>query len=497
MGGPYEKIFMFVLILLVILTSVNQAFAASGFSLAQGEISGNYLDNALLKEFFKNIKIEANFSQQQKKYTLFGTVQVESPQYEYPDGSDLYVGSDKGNGTITGEYDPLTGGFYGQLHYEAKFSGAVGSSTLTATVSYVDCDFTGVANPGDTNLVLSFIGKDLNKNKDVTFTTTFILQGSLPFTQITTDPTEEPEETKEYVETPQATPIKLKDSGAAFSDLSGQVEVLIPKGYDKYGKPDYGVDPSNIGYEDADWTFAKLDMPLPVDTIIKTSERSSVILSFADMTTFTMKPETMIILSPPTAKDSQFKLLVGTLWVNIKKMLKDGSMDIEMSQAIAGARGTTFVLEDDGKTSTLKVIEGTVEYTSKTTGESVMVEGGETVSATADGLGEIEEFDVEAEAAEWAEYGAKMPSEGFPLWAILAIGGGVALIAVIVIIAALSSRKKRKTAAATHPAYAQGAYPPPEQSPNPAAQSGFCTQCGAPLSQGATFCTKCGKKLGI
>lgn len=488
-----KKVFVCVLILLVMLTNANLAFAASEFSLAQGEISGNYLDNALLKEFFKNVKIEANFSEQQQKYMLSGTAQVESPQYEYPDGNDRYIGTDMGNGTITGEYDPLTGGFYGQVHYEAKFSGAVGSSTLTATVSYVDCDFTGIANPGDTNIMLSFIGKDLNKNKDVDFSTTFIVQGSLPFTQITTEPTEEPEETEEPEDTiePQATPSKaqLPDSGTRFSDLSGQVEMLFPTEYDGNGEPIFGDEES--------WVFCELDMEIPVGTKIKTSNRSSAILSFSDMTTFVMGPESIIILSKPTEKKSQFELLGGQLWTNFKKMMKDGSMDIEMSQAIAGARGTTFVLEDDGTTSTLKVIEGTVEFTSKTNGESVMVEGGETVSATADGLGEIEEFDVEAEAEEWAEYGAKMPSEGFPLWAILAIGGGVALIAVIVIIAAVSSRKKRKAAAATHPAYAQGAYPPPAQSPNPAAQSGFCTQCGAPLSQGAAFCTNCGKKTGI
>lgn len=190
--------------------------------------------------------------------------------------------------------------------------------------------------------------------------------------------------------------------------------------------------------------------------------------------------------------DSQFKLLVGNLWVNVKKMLKDGSMDIEMSQAVAGIKGTTFVLEEDGETSILKVIEGMVEFTSKVTGESILVEGGETVSATEDGLGEVGKFDVNAEMAGWAAYGAKTPSEGFPLWAILTIGAGVALIAVIVVIAAASRRKKR--AAAAQPAYAQGIYPPPAQNPKSTVQNAFCANCGAPLAPGARFCANCGGK---
>ncbi len=155
--------------------------------------------------------------------------------------------------------------------------------------------------------------------------------------------------------------VTFPDSGARFSDLSGQVEVLIPKGYMADGEPDW---------DEEAWTIAKLDMTLPEGTRIKTSDRSTVILSFADMTTFSMKPETEIYLSKPQAKPGQFKLLGGQLWINFKRMIKDGSMEIEMGQAVTGIKGTTLVLEDDGTSSTVKVIEGTVEFTSKATGES-------------------------------------------------------------------------------------------------------------------------------
>ena len=315
--------------------------------------------------------------------------------------------------------------------------------------------------------------------------------------------TTEPEETEEPEE-PDATessntvwiegkPVKIakptEDSGMRFSDLAGQVEVILCLGYDENGKEIWNDEAINL---------AELDTVLPVGSKIITQRGSSAILAFADMTTFVMKPETKIILSSPSVKDSQFQLLVGDLWVGVKKII-NGEQLYEGQSVVASIKGTTFVMEEDGETSTLKVIEGTVELTSKANGKSVMVEGGEMVSATEEGFGDIEEFDVEEEMEDWAEYGAVMPQEGFPLWAILAIGGVVILAAVVVIVAVSSRRKKRLAAVARPSAPAQGAYPPsappsPAQSAFPPAPGFFCIQCGALLESGVEFCAKCGKK---
>jgi len=46
---------------LLLILSVQPVAAASGFSLYQGEISGNYLGNALLGEIFKNMRIDCCF----------------------------------------------------------------------------------------------------------------------------------------------------------------------------------------------------------------------------------------------------------------------------------------------------------------------------------------------------------------------------------------------------------------------------------------------------
>jgi len=468
-----KRTLTFTLILILLLTLTYPASAA-GFSLDQGNITGDYLDNTLLKTFFGTLTISTDFSDQQQKYILSGKSQVQSLTYEYPDGSDLYVGTDTGNGSINGEYDPLTGGFYGTMHYEAKFSGAVGTSTLTATVSYVDCEFTGIANPDDTSVKLTFVGKDLNKGKDVAFTVTFSFQGTVPFTQ---ESSEEPEEDEETQLEPSET-AKLPDSGTRFSDMTGQVEMLIPTGYDANGEP---------LYDEEAWQFAKMDATLPEGTRIKTSDRSSAMLSFADMTTFVMKPETEIMLSKPEGGPGHFRLVTGYLWVNFKHVIKTGDFPFEGSQAVAGIKGTTFVLEDDGTETTLKVIEGTVEFTSKATGDSLTVKGGSLLSANQSGLSNITDFDVDAEMEQWQMYGANMPKESFPLGVVLTIIGVVLLATVIFFVVLSINKKKAVSAAASQKPVPQGQ----------AQNQQFCSQCGAPLMPGAAFCARCGWKRNI
>lgn len=435
--------------ILLLVVHVQPAAAASDFLLVNGQLTAQdqdlLEDDHLLKDFFKGLQISAVYSSQPDKYALSGTNSVEKSGQ---DGDISYVGNCSGD--ITGMYDSLTGSFDGTFHYEMSETSTSGGITMTNVLYDMDGEFTAIGNPDDTQIKITFHG--VNKRlqgytKEYFFDVTFAVQGALPFTQEPTDAAEEIEDPDESSEAMLST-TKHEDSGARFSDFSGQVEVLIPTGYDDNGEP--------IFDEEA-WTFAKLDMPLPVNARIKTSDRSSVILSFADMTTFVMKPESEIILSSPSVKDSQFKLLVGTLWVNVKKMMKDGSMDIEMSQAVSGIKGTTLVLEDNGETSTLKVIEGTVEFTYRETGESVMVSAGEMIRADQVGLSEIQAFDVKQEQANWIQPDAQaqlpqiQPQSETPSgqtgrlasWMVIVFVSGVCLVSLILIaLVAIILRKR-------------------------------------------------------
>lgn len=181
-----------------------------------------------------------------------------------------------------------------------------------------------------------------------------------------------------------ASPGWAEDSGARFSDLSGQVEV----------RP----------HDDEEaWSFAKLEMILNVDDHIKTAEKSSAILSFADMTTFVMKPESEIILSSPAAKDTQVKLLAGNLWVNVKKMMKDGSMEIEMSQAVAGIKGTNITCSgsEDGNENRVQVLRGIADVLIKETQERISVGEGEELVIKKGQKPEKTDFDPTKVNDEW------------------------------------------------------------------------------------------------
>lgn len=188
-------------------------------------------------------------------------------------------------------------------------------------------------------------------------------------------------------EEPSTETPKAADTGMVFSGMTGQVECLLP-----------GKDPE----DDSNWKLAKMDgSSFPPGTHVRTMEDSQAVLTFPDMSVFILKPETEVIVATPPQKDSKIKLVAGNIWVNIKKMINEGSMEIEMNQATAGIKGTTLVLSDDGKTSTLKVIEGEVLFTSKSNGEKVNITGGKMVSASDIGLGETGTFDTAKETADW------------------------------------------------------------------------------------------------
>ncbi len=218
------------------------------------------------------------------------------------------------------------------------------------------------------------------------------------------------------------------EATTGFGSINGQVEVLFPG--------------------ETEWQDAKPDMLMPPGTHIKTAMESTCILGFKDMTTFSMKPESEIEIADVTEDASKIKLVLGKLWANIKKMTKDGKMEIATTQAVAGIKGTTLVLETDGKQTTLKVIEGTVAFTSLQNGAAVDVNTGETVSAGTAGLSEKTKYDTEAESASWTnvkqtgESGKKEAGQSVNKLLPYILTGAGGLIFLLVAVQALRRRKK-------------------------------------------------------
>lgn len=218
------------------------------------------------------------------------------------------------------------------------------------------------------------------------------------------------------------------EATTAFGSINGQVEVLFPG--------------------EAEWQDAKPDMLMPPGTRIKTAMESTCIIGFKDMTTFSMKPESEIEIADITEDASKIKLVLGKLWTNVKKMARDGKMEIATTQAVAGIKGTTLVLETDGKQTSLKVIEGTVEFASLQNGSTVMVHTAETVTASATGLSEKTGFDIKAENASWenakptGESSNKEKEQSFSKLVPYILMGAGGLIFILVLVKASRRRKK-------------------------------------------------------
>jgi hypothetical protein len=175
------------------------------------------------------------------------------------------------------------------------------------------------------------------------------------------------------------------DSRAGFDAITGKVEITC--------------DPDEV-----DWVPPMMSDIIFVGDHIATRDDSSAIVHFADMSTWVMKPNTEIFIETPPEQETKIGLVLGRLWNNTKKLLFEGTMEIETTQAVAGIKGTTLEMETDGTTTTLKVIAGKVEFSSKATHESVLVNSGEQVSADANGLSEVIPFDTAAEIESWTPF---------------------------------------------------------------------------------------------
>lgn len=221
----------------------------------------------------------------------------------------------------------------------------------------------------------------------------------------------------------------LEDSGAGFSDLAGQVEVNIPN--------------SDGTYNDENWTYAKLKQgqSFPVGTHIKTGNDGKAVITFADMSTFTLKPNTEAVLSSPVGRESVIKLIIGKMWANIKKMAKDGSMEVEMSQAAATIKGTRFILTETGLASTIQVTEGSVQFTSKNGNVATVVKG-ESVTATGNGLSAKTTFNPEEEESKWSGLVGQNPKIS-PVGAtgLYFLGGVVVAVLIFVFFVIKKNRK--------------------------------------------------------
>ena len=163
-------------------------------------------------------------------------------------------------------------------------------------------------------------------------------------------------------------PVQAKDkidSHIRFNDLYGEVSI----------RPN---DEDDDAYE-----YAEIDTIIYEDDRIRSKENSGAILGLEDMSTYIVYPESIIIIHTEEANVSKIEMIAGTMWENIKKMAAGKTLEVEMSQCMAGGSGTIFRVfqSKDGLTNRIEVTKGLVKVTLND-GNSVEVSGGHKINMT-------------------------------------------------------------------------------------------------------------------
>jgi hypothetical protein len=89
------------------------------------------------------------------------------------------------------------------------------------------------------------------------------------------------------------------------------------------------------GYDD-EFEFASYDAVLYQCDLIKTWDKSACILGLEDMSTYVLGEDSRLIINTVDKEEGLFMRIMGSLWCNLKKMARGESLEIKMSQCVAG-----------------------------------------------------------------------------------------------------------------------------------------------------------------
>lgn len=263
-----------------------------------------------------------------------------------------------------------------------------------------------------------------------------------------------------------------------FGDLHGEVNV----------KP--------AGADDDEYIFVELDTPLKHGDTIRTLPGSGAILSWSDMSTTVIGPDTVVVLDIANERDSKIGIVAGRIWVNLKKMVEDGSMEVEMAQGVCGIKGTILAASVTPSGDEYYLFTSSAEITSKTSGEKVMLRPGQKALVNQNGDIQVGKFDVEKKAKEFGIELSVLKDDGYEVKNIGWILGSLLALFLIFVFIFLLILKKKRTNAVSEPVSL-----PSSDSSNQIQQqtlqatASYCPDCGQPAHGDRQFCEHCGKSL--
>ena len=178
-----------------------------------------------------------------------------------------------------------------------------------------------------------------------------------------------------------------KDSKIRFNDWYGEVKIRC-----------------NFE-EDDSFEFIDHETVIYEDDRIKTEEESGAILGLEDMSTYVIKPESIVIIHTEEDNTPKWKMLAGSMIVTMKKMIGGKSFEVELSQSMAGIDGTIVAFEETGKESRIWLFAGSVSVKSKKTGKVTKLQPGQRSITGKNGVVQVKSFNIEEGAK---KFGIKM-----------------------------------------------------------------------------------------
>ena len=176
------------------------------------------------------------------------------------------------------------------------------------------------------------------------------------------------------------------DSHIRFNDFYGEVKI----------RPNCA--------EDDSYEFVDLDTEIYECDRIKTEEESSAILGLWDMSTYVIKPESILVIYTEDDNTSRIELIAGAFWGNWKKMMQGKSIKCEMSQGVSGISGTIVGYEETGTESKMWLFAGKANFTNKKTKKVTVLEPGQNITCKG-GTSDVKPFNIEQGAK---KFGIKM-----------------------------------------------------------------------------------------
>ncbi len=169
----------------------------------------------------------------------------------------------------------------------------------------------------------------------------------------------------------------MKDSKIRFNDFYGEVKIRC--NFD----------------EDDSFEFVDIGTVIYEDDRIKTEEDSGAILGLEDMSTYVIKPESILIIHTEEDKRSKLEIILGNLITNVIKQAQGRTLEVEMSQCVASIDGTIVAFEETGKESRVWLLAGSVGVKSKKTGKVTKLKPGQRSVTGTNGVVQVKSFNIE------------------------------------------------------------------------------------------------------